>query len=1001
MARTPLNENCSAVILNKLPKKLGDPGRFLIPCEFSGINTCNALCRSCASINLTAISKTLCTRRVRALIDHYSKVKSPFVLADEAITFNLDQTSEITRLQYNHMTANRIDVIDMACEEYSQEVLGFSNVILSGNLTPYYDPIISTTSPTLTPFRDNDFLLFEEANSFLAIEDDLTSSEVDPTYYDPDGDILLLEAILNSDPSPPPNQGNYLPKIRKDIKICEANNEKSSVNEPLEIELKDLSPHLEYAFLEGNDKLPVIIAKDLKNEEKATLIEVLKSNKQAIAWKLSDIKGIDPEFCTHKILMEEDYEPTVRHQRRVNLKIHDVIKKEVEKLLDAGLIYPISDSPWSGIEVDRAKVDVIAKLPHPTTVKGVRSFLGHAGFYRRFIQDFSKIARPMTHLLEKETPFFFSKECIESFNTLKRKLTEAPILIAPDWDLPFELMCDASDFAIVAVLGQRRNKHFKPIHYASKTMTEAQAHYTMTEKELLAVVYAFEKFRSYLVLSKSIVYTDHAAIKYLFTKKDAKPRLMRTLWFADFANYHAGNFIVKGMSSQQKNKFFKDVKHYFWDDPFLFKICSDQVIRRCVHGKEALDILKAFHNGPTGGHHGTNLNAKKVFDAGFFWPIIYKDANELVKYYFIGPFPSSKGNRYILVAVDYLSKWVKEKALPTNDARVVCKFLKSLFARFGAPRAITSDRGTHFCNDQFAKVMLKYGVTQRLSTAYHPQTSGQESRFRTFLDNKLKEGDRMWRSIKKGPYVRPMIPNPDKPTEQILEPLSKTTEGNKKQYIADVRVINYLLQSIPNDICNSVDTSKEGESLEFVYERLTTLVNIVECNNIHPIPVAINTKFLNCLQPEWSKYVTMVRQNQTGDVVSYDQLWQQSGRSEGSRVSSQTLTSKHMDWFTAGLDVPTAKLFLIPTGKLMVPAGSSWFLLVVPAGRLCGSCWSAYDCFVISNRGRLLGITDLMITKPINRNEERRNKRKQDMLKKETRSRLMLIEININVEDID
>ncbi|GJU91834.1 reverse transcriptase domain-containing protein [Tanacetum coccineum] len=181
----------------------------------------------------------------------------------------------------------------------------------------------------------------------------------------------------------------------------------------------------------------------------------------------------------------------------------------------------------SGLEVDRAKVEVIAKLPHPTSVKGVRSFLGHAGFYRRFIQDFSKIARPMTHLLEKETPFVFSEECVDSFNTLKRRLTEAPILIAPDWDLPFELMCDASDFAIGAVLGQRKNKHFQPIHYASKTMNEAQTHYTTTEKELLAVVYAFEKFRSYLVMSKSIVYTDHSAIKYLFAKKDAKARLMR------------------------------------------------------------------------------------------------------------------------------------------------------------------------------------------------------------------------------------------------------------------------------------------------------------------------------------------------------------------------------------------------------------------------------------------------------------------------------------------
>ncbi|GKA39143.1 reverse transcriptase domain-containing protein [Tanacetum coccineum] len=290
----------------------------------------------------------------------------------------------------------------------------------------------------------------------------------------------------------------------------------------------------------------------------------------------------------------------------------------------------------SGIEVDRAKVDVIAKLPHPTTVKGVRSFLGHAGFYRRFIQDFSKIARPMTHLLEKETPFVFSQDCIDAFETLKKKLTEAPILVVPDWNLPFELMCDASDFAIGAVLGQRKTKHFQPIHYASKTMTEAQIHYTTTEKEMLAVVYAFEKFRPYLVLSKSIVYTDHSALKYLLSKQDAKPRLLRwvlllqefditirdkkgtenlavdhlsrlenphkdelenkdinenfpletlgvissrsTPWFSNYANFHAGNFIVKGMSSQQKKKFFKDVKHYFWDDPYLFRICADQII---------------------------------------------------------------------------------------------------------------------------------------------------------------------------------------------------------------------------------------------------------------------------------------------------------------------------------------------------------------------------------------------------------------------------------------
>ncbi|GKD82234.1 reverse transcriptase domain-containing protein [Tanacetum coccineum] len=180
-----------------------------------------------------------------------------------------------------------------------------------------------------------------------------------------------------------------------------------------------------------------------------------------------------------------------------------------------------------GIEVDKAKIDVISKLPHPTTVKGIRSFLGHAGFYRRFIQDFSKISRPMTHLLEKNTPFIFLEDCILAFQTLKKKLTEAPILIAPNWDQPFEIMCDASDYAIGAVLGQRIEKHFRPIHYASKTMTEAETNYTTTEKEMLAVVYAFEKFRSYLIMNKSVVYTDHSALKYLFNKKDAKARLLR------------------------------------------------------------------------------------------------------------------------------------------------------------------------------------------------------------------------------------------------------------------------------------------------------------------------------------------------------------------------------------------------------------------------------------------------------------------------------------------
>ncbi|GJZ51231.1 reverse transcriptase domain-containing protein [Tanacetum coccineum] len=391
------------------------------------------------------------------------------------------------------------------------------------------------------------------------------------------------------------------------------------------------------------------------------------------------------------------------------------------------------------IKVDKAKVDVIAKLPHPTTVKGVRSFLGHVGFYRRFIQDFSKIARPMTHLLEKETPFFFSKGCIKSFNTLKRKLTEAPILIAPDWDLPFELMCDASDFAIGAVLGQRKNKHFQPIHYASKTMTEAQAHYTTTEKELLAVVYAFEKFWSYLVLSKSIVYTDHSAIKYLFTKKDAKPRLMRwILLLQEFdviirdkkgAENLAADHLSRLENPHQDKLENKEITETFPSKSWI-------VIRRCVHGKEALDILEACHNGPTGGHHGANLTAKKVFDARFFWPTIYKDAHELVKNCDSCQRQGKISQRdempqNSIQVCEIFDVWGIDSGdtLPIIKGNIILLLVDCRITcdknGFGAPRAIISDRGTHFCNDQFAKVMLKYGVNHRLSTAYHPQTSGQ------------------------------------------------------------------------------------------------------------------------------------------------------------------------------------------------------------------------------------------------------------------------------------
>jgi len=420
--------------------------------------------------------------------------------------------------------------------------------------------------------------------------------------------------------------------------------------------------------------------------------------------------------------------------------------------------------------------------------------------------------QPVTKLLEKDVEFEFGEECLVAFRTLKEMLVSAPVLVGPDWSLPFELMCDASGYSVGVVLGQRKNKYFQPIAFASKTLDKAQQNYTTTEKELLAVVFALDKFRSYLLLSKVIVFTDHAALRYLMSKAEAKPRLIRWVlllqefdleirdkrgsengaadhlsrieqpecgderskidecfpdekllsvdevpWYADIANYLVGGVMPTHLDSYGRSKFLAEARHYFWDDPFLFRVCADQMIRRCVSEKEGLEILGHCHAGPTGGHHSANITARKVLEAGFYWPTLFRDAqccvkncdrcqrvgnisgrDEMPQTYilacevfdiwgldFVGPFPDAKGLKYILVAIDYVSKWVEAQALRTNDARSVIVFLKKLFSRFGVPRVLISDRGTQFRNAPLEKVLAKYGVQHRGGVPYHPQTSGQ------------------------------------------------------------------------------------------------------------------------------------------------------------------------------------------------------------------------------------------------------------------------------------
>ncbi|GKB53347.1 reverse transcriptase domain-containing protein [Tanacetum coccineum] len=591
LIKTPVNENCSVVILKKFPEKLGDPGRFLIPCDFPEMDECLALADLGSSINLMPLfvwknlnlpdlTKTrmileLADRTISTLTgiaeDVFVKVGTFFFLAefvviyyiadprvplilgrpffwtaralidvygeqmtlrhdDQSITFKVGDTKTFS---YNIIeSVNRVDVIDVACEEYAQEVLGFLNISKSGNPTPTLEPILSTSPPSLTPFEGGDFILEE-------IEACLTSKSIPPGIddadFDPKEDLLTLERLLNSDPSStlPPEEQRF-----EELKTIEPSSE----------ELKTVEPSSEEQRLEGTDKLPVIIAKDLKDEDKTALLKVLRSHKRAIAWKILDIKGIDPKFCTHKILMEDNVKPTVQHQRRVNPKIHEVIKKEVIKLLDAGLIYPISDSPWV------SPVHCVPKKGGITVIENDDNEL----IPTRLVTGW--------------------RVCIDY-----RKLNDAT-----------------------------RKDHF-PLPFMDQ----------MLERLAGNEYYCFlDGFSGYFQIP--------------IDPKDQE----KTTFTCPY-----GTFAYRRMP---------------------FGLC----------------------NAP-------------------------------------GPFPSSRWNKYILVAVDYLSKWVEAKALPTNDARVVCKCLKSLFAQFGTPRAIISDRGTHFCNDQFTKVMLKYGVTHRLSTAYQPQTSGQ------------------------------------------------------------------------------------------------------------------------------------------------------------------------------------------------------------------------------------------------------------------------------------
>ncbi|XP_027150385.1 uncharacterized protein LOC113750628 [Coffea eugenioides] len=800
-----VGENVSAVLQRKLPSKCGDPCMFTIPCRIGNTVIRRVMLDLGALINV--MPKSIYTSLKLGPLKETGII---IQLGDRTNAYP-DGLVEDVLVKVNDLVFSAdfyvLDMDDDHSPDPSPLLLGRSFLstvqtkidVNKGTLSIEFDGKI-------VHFNIFDTMKYPSNSNFSSI---FSVSAIDPAVQE------VFETVGKDD-------WRVLPSV---------------VQAP-ELELKPLPKHLKYAYLGDNETLPMIISTALSEAQEEKLIRVLREYKEAIGWTITDIKGINPSICMHRIRMEEDAKPVRQAQRRLNPLMMEVVKKEILKLLDMGIIFVISDSPWiaiapedqekttftcsfgtftyrqmpfrlcnapatfqicmvsifseyvekiieifmddfsvygdsfdtcldnlilillrcietnlvfnwkkchfmveheivlghivssRGIEVDRAKIDIISALPYPASVREVCSFLGHAGFYRRFIKDFSKIGAPLFQLLQKDVTFKFDNKCEKAFDKLKKLLTSPPIIQPPDWSLPFEIMCDVSDHAVGAVLGQRVEKATYVIYYTSRNLNGAQLNYSTTEKEFLAVIFALEKFRSYLLGTKLIVFSDHTALRYPMTKKDVKPRLIKWIlllqefdleirdkrgsenlvadhlshipigeeneplkdalpeehlfalnsqlpWYADLVNYLVTGNFPAGWPKSKRDKLKSDAKYFIWDDPYLWKR----------------------------GHFGPKRTAHKVLESEFYWPSLFKDA---------------------YVFFDYVSKWVEAKATRTNDSKVVANFIRSnIFVRFGMTRAIVSDRGTHFYNKIIAALLRKYGVLHRVSTSYHPQTNGQ------------------------------------------------------------------------------------------------------------------------------------------------------------------------------------------------------------------------------------------------------------------------------------
>ncbi|CAN6576911.1 unnamed protein product [Malus baccata var. baccata] len=492
------------------------------------------------------------------------------------------------------------------------------------------------------------------------------------------------------------------------------------------LELKPIPEHPKYAFLGEDETLPVIVSSQLTAKEREKLIRVLKNHKTAIAWSIADIKCVNPATCVHRIMLEKGAKPTREAQLRLNPLMMKVVKKEVIKLLDVGIIYPISNSKWIAVAPeDQGKTTFTCPFGTFAYWRMPVGLCNAPATFQRFMKDFSMISRPLCRLLQKDVTFDMNEECVLAFNKLKELLSTAHVIMPPDWSLPFQLMCDALDYVVGAVLGQRFDLEIKDKKGSENVVAYhlSRLVHSNTEEDLIPLRECFPD-------------------EQLFSLRATNP------WYADIINYTVTKKIPDDFTRAQKDKLVKIAKYYDWDDPYLWKYCLDQLIRRCVPESEFKSILTFCHSYACGGHFGAKRSALKVLKSDFYWLSLFKDAYNvcttcdhcqrtgnlgpinqmpqtpilIVKIFdvwgtdFMGPFPSSNGFLYILLTVDYVSKWVEAKATKTNDSKVVSNFIKSnIFARFGIPRAIISDGGSHFCNRTFEALLKKYNVTHKVS----------------------------------------------------------------------------------------------------------------------------------------------------------------------------------------------------------------------------------------------------------------------------------------------